>query len=117
MVNGRVISFTEKANNPLTSLYIYITALTWTKIAVAGVAGTVAVVAAPAFLTAAGFTSAGVAAGSIAAAAQSTFYGGYVASGSAFAIAQSAGAVGIGAKAAAAIGAAVGGVTLCANKE
>ena len=61
----------------------------------AGVAGAVGVVVAPVALTAAGFTSAGVAAGSLAAATQSAIYGGYVASGSVFALAQSAGAAGI----------------------
>ncbi|KAJ7384088.1 Interferon-induced 6-16 [Desmophyllum pertusum] len=88
----------------------------WTDIALAGVAGTAAVVAAPAFLTAAGFTSAGVAAGSFAAAAQST-YGGYVASGSLFAASQSAGAVGIGVKTATTIFAAAGGATLYAKEK
>ena len=75
-------------------------------------AGAVAVVAALVALTAVGFTSAGVAAGSLAAATQSAVYGGYVASGSAFALAQSAGAAGIGVKVAVAIGTAVGGATM-----
>ena len=52
--------------------------------------------AAPFLLTAAGFTAGGVAAGSIAAAVQSAFYGGSVGAGSAFAVLQSAGAAGIG---------------------
>ena len=49
----------------------------------------------PAASTAMGFTTAGVAAGSVAAATQSAVYGGYLASGSEFALAQSAGAAGI----------------------
>ena len=81
------------------------------------VAGAAGAVVAPTVLTVAGFTSAGVAAGSVAAIAQSTFYGGYVASGSWFALAQSAGAAGIGGKFAAAIGAAVGGATLALRKK
>ena len=68
--------------------------------------------AAPVVLTAAGFTSAGVVAGSLAAAAQSAAYRVYVASGSAFALAQSASAAGIGVNGAAAIFTAVGGTTL-----
>ena len=64
------------------------------------VGGTVAVAAAPFALTWLGFTAAGVAAGSVAAGIQSVVYGGTVASSSAFAALQSAGAAGLGAKAA-----------------
>ena len=66
----------------------------------AGVAvatGTAAVVAAPVVLSAVGFTATGVTVGSVAAFIQSVFYGGYVGSGSLFALTQSAGAAGIGA--------------------
>ena len=73
--------------------------------AAVGVAGTVAApVVASAVLGAAGFTTSGVAAGSAAAAIQSTFYGGYVASGSTFALLQSAGAAGISATTSGVIG-------------
>ena len=58
--------------------------------------GTAAVVAAPFVVTAAGFTTGGVAAGSIAAGIQSSVYGGYVGATSAFAVLQSFGAAGIG---------------------
>ena len=68
-------------------------------------------VAAPAVLGAVGFTAGGVAAGSVAASIQSVFYGGYVASGSAFALAQSAGAAGIGVAGNAAIGGITAGIT------
>jgi len=101
----------------------YVTYLTysagwnWTNVACAVGAGAVAVVDAPAALTAVGFTSAGVAAGSLAAATQSAVYGGYVASGSVFALAQSSGAAGIGVKGAVAIATAVGGTTMYANAE
>lgn len=71
--------------------------------AAAVVGGTAAVVAAPFVLTAAGFTSAGVAAGSIAAGIQSAVYGGTIASTSMFAGLQSAGAAGLGASAASAV--------------
>ena len=72
------------------------------KLAIAGLVGVgsaaVGVIAAPAIATAAlgaaGFTASGVAAGSAAAAVQSTVFGGYVASGSLFALCQSAGATG-----------------------
>ena len=50
-----------------------------------------ALLSAPAALTAMGFTTAGVTAGSVAAATQSAVYGRYLASGSEFALAQSAG--------------------------
>uniref|UniRef100_A0A023FFW1 Putative interferon alpha-inducible protein n=1 Tax=Amblyomma cajennense TaxID=34607 RepID=A0A023FFW1_AMBCJ len=61
----------------------------------ASIAGAaVALVAAPAVLTAAGFGAAGVAGGSLAAAVQSTM-GGVVAKGSVFALCQSWGAAGI----------------------
>lgn len=53
-------------------------------------------VAAPIVLSAAGFTAAGVTAGSAAAGVQSTVYGAAVGSGSVFAVLQSAGAAGIG---------------------
>ena len=58
--------------------------------------GAGAVVAAPIVLNAAGFTSAGVTAGSAAAGVQSTVYGAAVGAGSVFAGLQSAAAVGIG---------------------
>ena len=58
-----------------------------TDVCLAGVAGGLTIAAAPAALTAMGFTAAGVAPGSVAAATQSAVYGGYVASGSAFALA------------------------------
>ena len=64
--------------------------------------------AAPIALTAAGFTASGVAAGSLAAWAQSTFYGG--ATGGLFSLLQSAGAAGLGA-AGYGTAAAVGGAT------
>ncbi|KAI9145798.1 hypothetical protein BKA69DRAFT_1049618 [Paraphysoderma sedebokerense] len=64
----------------------------------------------PAALGAVGFTSAGVAAGSAAAGIQSAVYGGYVASGSAFAVCQSIGAAGVGATSVAAGGVAGGAV-------
>ena len=73
--------------------------------AAVGIVGTVAApVVASAALGAAGFTTSGVAAGSAAAAIQSTFYGGYVASGSTFALLQSAGAAGISATTSGVIG-------------
>ena len=61
----------------------------------AGVGVIAAPVIATAALGAAGFTASGVAAGSVAAAVQSSVYGGYVASGSLFALCQSAGATGV----------------------
>ncbi|XP_074631080.1 tauropine dehydrogenase-like isoform X1 [Acropora palmata] len=72
------------------------------RLAITGLVGlgtaAVGVVAAPVIATAAlgaaGFTASGVAAGSAAAAVQSSVYGGYVASGSLFALCQSAGATG-----------------------
>ena len=77
----------------------------------------VAVVAIPVVLTAVGFTAAGVAVGSAAAAVQAT-YGGFVAGGSVFAACQSMGALGAASAAAVAAvgtggataGVAVGGV-------
>ena len=71
--------------------------------AAAVVGGSVAVVAAPFVLTAAGFTTGGIAAGSIAASIQSAVYGGTVASTSVFAGLQSAGAAGLGASATGAV--------------
>ena len=65
-------------------------------------------VAAPFALSAAGFTAAGVAAGSAAAAVQSTVYGASVGSGTVFAVLQSAGAAGIGGAAKFAIGTTAG---------
>ena len=64
------------------------------------VGGTLALAATPFALTWMGFTAAGVAAGSTAAYIQSAVYGGTVASSSAFAALQSAGAAGLGTKAA-----------------
>ena len=64
------------------------------------VGGTVALAAAPFALTWMGFTAGGVAAGSVAAGIQSAVYGGTVGSSSAFAALQSAGAAGLGTKAA-----------------
>ncbi|KAI5477483.1 hypothetical protein MNV49_006329 [Pseudohyphozyma bogoriensis] len=57
----------------------------------------IVVLVTPWLLATLGFTTAGVAAGSFAAAFQSFFYGGAVPAGSAFAAAQSAGATGFGA--------------------
>jgi len=85
--------------------------------AAALVGGTTVVVAAPFVLTAVGFTTGGVAAGSIAAGIQSVVYGGTVASTSVFAGLQSAGAAGLGSTAAGALfagGAAIS--TLIKNK-
>lgn len=70
--------------------------LCWSNYAVVIVVGTGAVVAAPLVLSALGFGAAGVTAGSMAATAQSTFYGAAVTSGSTFALLQSAGSAGIG---------------------
>ncbi|XP_020915346.1 interferon alpha-inducible protein 27-like protein 2A [Exaiptasia diaphana] len=70
----------------------------WTDYALGIAGGTLAVVAAPVALGAAGFTAGGVAAGSLAAGVQSAVYGGAVASSSVFAGLQSAGAAGIGVK-------------------
>ena len=66
-------------------------AMSWWGIGVGAMAG---VVAAPMALSVAGFTASGVAAGSLAAWAQSTFYGG--ATGGIFSLCQSAGAAGLG---------------------
>lgn len=68
----------------------------WGDYVVPLLAATAAVAAAPVVLPALGFTTSGVAAGSLAAAAQSTLFGGAVASGGVFAGLQSAGAAGIG---------------------
>lgn len=76
---------------------------------VAVVAGAAAVVAAPVALAAVGFTSSGVAAGSMAAAYQATL-GGVIAKGSVFAVLQSCGAAGIPAAAQAMV--AAGGATV-----
>ncbi|CAH3192739.1 unnamed protein product [Porites evermanni] len=67
-----------------------------TDVCLAGVAGGLTIAAAPVALAALGFTAAGVAAGSVAATTQSAVYTQLVASGSAFALGQSAGAAGIG---------------------
>ena len=75
---------------------------------VAVVTGTAAVVAAPAALSAVGFTAGGVAPGSIAAFIQSVFYGAYT--GGVFSVLQSAGAAGISATGNAAIGGIGGGI-------
>ena len=84
----------------------------------AGAAGALTIVAAPAALTAMGFTAAGVAAGSVVATTQSAVYGGYVASGSAFALAQSVGAAVIGMKGAAGLfSAAAAGTSYARNDE
>ena len=69
-------------------------------------AGTAAVVATPMALSAAGFTASGIAAGSVAATIQSVWYGGTA--GGMFAALQSAGVLGIGSTATAAIGGATG---------
>lgn len=77
--------------------------------ATAVVGGTAAVVAAPFVLSMVGFTTGGVAAGSIAASIQSAVYGGTVASTSVFAGLQSAGAAGLGTSAAGSVFAAGAG--------
>ncbi|KAL4218014.1 hypothetical protein ACF0H5_022752 [Mactra antiquata] len=74
--------------------------------------GASAVVAAPVLLSAVGFGSAGVIAGSIAAAIQTPA----TAAGSYFALAQSAGVVGMAVSTQATIGATVGGATYIAKK-
>ena len=66
--------------------------------------------AAPVVLSAVGFGAGGVVGGSIAAGIQSTVYGGSVGAGSLFALAQSAGAAGIGAAGNAAICGLFGGI-------
>eukprot|EP00516_Mucochytrium_quahogii_P004012 CAMPEP_0203759890 /NCGR_PEP_ID=MMETSP0098-20131031/13210_1 /ASSEMBLY_ACC=CAM_ASM_000208 /TAXON_ID=96639 /ORGANISM=" , Strain NY0313808BC1" /LENGTH=109 /DNA_ID=CAMNT_0050653193 /DNA_START=8 /DNA_END=337 /DNA_ORIENTATION=+ len=78
-------------------------------IAAVGV-GAAAVVAAPAVLAGAGFTSAGVAAGSLAAMIQTPT----TAAGSWFALSQSAGVLGLAATTKAAVGAVAGGITYVA---
>ena len=78
--------------------------------------GTGTVVATPLVLSAAGFTAAGVAAGSVAAAAQSVLYGGGVATGSVFAALQSAGVAGISMTGYAAIGGTAGTAGVLAKK-
>ena len=75
---------------------------------VAVITGATAVVAAPAVLSAVGFTAGGVAAGSVAASIQSVFYG--ASTGGVFSVLQSAGAAGIGAAGNAAIGGIGGGI-------
>lgn len=73
----------------------------WKDYATVGVVGgTVALAATPFALTWIGFAAGGVVGGSIAAGIQSAVYGGTVASTSTFAALQSAGAAGLGAKAA-----------------
>ncbi|KAJ7384036.1 hypothetical protein OS493_024050 [Desmophyllum pertusum] len=101
----------EKRNSEGGQLY-------WKDYATVGiVGGTAAVVAAPLALAAAGFTTGGVAAGSIAAGIQSSVYGGCVGASSAFAVLQSAGAAGIGIKTAAGIfTAGVGAATYLKSK-
>lgn len=79
--------------------------------------GALAVAAAPFALSAIGFTTAGVAAGSVAAGIQSAVYGEAVASGSIFAGLQSAGAAGIGVKASAAIFSSVAGAATYIKKS
>nr|XP_022306202.1 interferon alpha-inducible protein 27-like protein 2B isoform X2 [Crassostrea virginica] len=79
-------------------------------IAAVGV-GAAAVVAAPAVLAGAGFTSAGVAAGSVAAMIQTPV----TAAGSWFALSQSAGVLGMAATTKAAVGAVAGGITYVAS--
>ena len=98
-------------------LLIFTTGWSTTDVCWAGAAGVFTAVAAPAALTAMGFTAAEVATGSVAAAAQSAVYGGYVASGSAFALAQSAGAAGIGMKGVAGLFAAATAGTFYARKD
>ena len=73
--------------------------------------------AAPFALGAVGFTAAGVAAGSAAAAVQSTVYGATVGSGTVFAVLQSAGAAGIGGAAKVAIGTTVGAAATFIKKK
>ncbi|XP_065929143.1 interferon alpha-inducible protein 27-like protein 2A [Magallana gigas] len=73
--------------------------------------GVAAVLAAPAVLAGAGFTAAGVAAGSIAALLQTPF----TAAGSWFALSQSAGVIGTAATTKGAVGAVTGAITYAAS--
>ena len=83
----------------------------------AAVGGVLTIAGAPFVLGAAGFTSAGIAAGSLAAGVQAGL--GNVVVGSTFAALQSAGAAGLAASTTAALGAAgaTGGALLCAAAE
>lgn len=81
-------------------------------VAIGAVVGTAAVVAVPVGLAAIGFTSAGVAVGSVAASLQ----GAAVAGGSSFALAQSIGAAGLFAQAAAGLGAGVAAANVAGGR-
>nr|XP_022306207.1 interferon alpha-inducible protein 27-like protein 2B isoform X2 [Crassostrea virginica] len=87
------------------------TAMPEKKVIAAVGAGAAAVVAAPAVLAGAGFTSAGVAAGSVAAMIQTPA----TAAGTWFALSQSAGVLGMAATTKAAVGAVAGGITYVAS--
>ncbi|XP_068730852.1 interferon alpha-inducible protein 27-like protein 2A [Montipora capricornis] len=88
--------------------------LVWRDVALGVAAGAAAVAAAPVVLSAVGFTSGGIALGSIAASVQSTFYGG--AASRVFAALQSAGMAGIGSTTSAAIGGVTGTATVLVRK-
>lgn len=82
--------------------------------AVGATAATAAVAATPLVLSATGFTTVGIAAGSLAASIQSVVYGG--AAGGMFAAVQSAGVAGIGYTATAVIGGTAGSAAVLAKK-
>lgn len=88
--------------------------LVWRDVAFGVAAGTAAVAAAPLVLSAVGFGSGGIVAGSLAASIQSTLYGG--ATTGMFAAVQSAGMTGIGSTASAAIGGTFAGAAVAARR-
>lgn len=104
----RVIQSEDESNNSSNNENYYYSGATgrqplvWKDVALGIAAGTAAVAATPLVLSAVGFGSGGIVAGSLAAGIQSTLYGG--ATTGMFAAVQSAGMTGIGSTASAAIG-------------